>query len=599
MKFTDIQSNLKFLRQKVSGLDLNDFLAPRPKDLAIIKHITPSTESIRLVTKGPTNYVPEKTLNFLRRHFKEQADGRLTALTLLELRLEKLTDLIYLDDLTREETKPNQYKRGAMDAGGDLLKWLFGTANEKDLQELNVKLQTMTQTDLQIIHSLEDQATLITNGMHRTTTNTKLIQEIRTVLASLDQATSETNDILKEFLMKLQLLFEKIDRKLNFMNQYVEDLTTGFDSLSRERLPPELFSPKELLGILKGIATQLPNAWALALPAIPENLWLYYQNTVVTTAITKDHCLRMFVHVPIYEVKYKFDFYRVFNVPMYNRDSLYGLQYENLPDYLAISADQASHVPLQSQELTTCRQLNSLQICPIIHALQRTHTTPSCVIALFKGEAILDACKQLLTPWKGIYSYHIGSRKWLYSDLQERQVKRSCNNQDVSTIKIDKVAVLEIPRGCSIHSIDWILPPTFRQSTTRVNHSTVQNNAVLTDSNFWFNIYSSNASAENYTRQELLNNISRQINTLEKDDNEIHQLEGMDMDRLKNLSRRVENNLQYVFPIHQLQIVPYIVSTTATVLPLLGIIWIAIKARTMSQRILALEKRLDEHEGLL
>jgi len=122
---------------------------------------------------------------------------------------------------------------------------------------------------------------------------------------------------------------------------------------------------------------------------------------------------------------------------------------------------------------------------------------------------------------------------------------------------------------------------------------------VLTDSNFWFNIYSSNASAENYTRQELLNNISRQINTLKKDDNEIHQLEGMDMDRLKNLSRRVENNLQYVFPIHQLQIVPYIVSTTATVLPLLGIIWIAIKARTMSQRILALEKRLDEHEGLL
>ena len=58
------------------------------------------------------------------------------------------------------------------------------------------------------------------------------------------------------------------------------------------------------------------------------------------------------------------------------------------------------------------------------------------------------------------------------------------------------------------------------------------------------------ASAKNYTRQELLNNISRQINTLEKDDNEIHQLEGMDMDRLRNLSRRVENSLQYVFPIH-------------------------------------------------
>ena len=91
---------------------------------------------------------------------------------------------------------------------------------------------------------------------------------------------------------------------------------------------------------------------------------------------------------------------------MYNRDSLYGLQYEYLPDYLAISADQASHVPLQSQELATCRQFNSLRICPKMHTLQRTHTTPSSVVSLFKGEAILDACKQLLTPWKGIYSYH-------------------------------------------------------------------------------------------------------------------------------------------------------------------------------------------------
>ena len=159
-----------------------------------------------------------------------------------------------------------------MDAGSDLLKWLFGTANEKDLHELNIKLQTMRQTDVQIIHSWEDQATLITNGLHRATANTKLIQEVRTVLASLDQATSETIDILKEIFMKLQLLLEKIDRKLSFMNQYVEELTTGVDALSSERLPQELFAPKDLLEILKGMAAQLPNTWALALPAIPNNL---------------------------------------------------------------------------------------------------------------------------------------------------------------------------------------------------------------------------------------------------------------------------------------------------------------------------------------
>ena len=117
--------------------------------------------------------------------------------------------------------------------------------------------------------------------------------------------------------------------------------------------------------------------------------------------------------------------------------------------------------------------------------------------------------------------------------------------------------------------IGFYLPP----SGNRLQESIIQRYkpTLCYQTNLWFNIYSTNASAENYTRQELLNNISRKINTLEKDDNEIHQLKGMDMDRLSNLSRRVENNLQYVFPIHQLQIVPYIISTIATVLPIAGI----------------------------
>ena len=37
VKFTDIQNSIKFLRQQVSRLDLDDFLAPSPKDSKVIK----------------------------------------------------------------------------------------------------------------------------------------------------------------------------------------------------------------------------------------------------------------------------------------------------------------------------------------------------------------------------------------------------------------------------------------------------------------------------------------------------------------------------------------------------------------------------------
>ena len=133
------------------------------------------------------------------------------------------------------------------------------------------------------------------------------------------------------------------------------------------------------------------------------------------------------------------------------------------------------------------------------------------------------------------------------------------------------------------------MPPTFKQLVTRVNHSTLAANSRLGHSSFWFNTYAMNVSAGNYTRRELLKNISKQIKNLENDDNEIH--------RLRNLSRRLETNLQYSFPMRQLQIFPYIVFTIAAVLPTIGIICVALKTRAMSQRLLALEQRMNEHEA--
>ena len=125
--------------------------------------------------------------------------------------------------------------------------------------------------------------------------------------------------------MKIQLLWERVDRKLHYLEQYVEDLFLGFNALSCERLLMQLFPPKKLAEVLKEIAEQLPKDWALAIPAVPENVWLHYQQTRVSTAITKDNGIRMFIHVPIYEVKYKFNFYRIFNVPLYNAQSDFGL----------------------------------------------------------------------------------------------------------------------------------------------------------------------------------------------------------------------------------------------------------------------------------
>ena len=71
---------------------------------------------------------------------------------------------------------------------------------------------------------------------------------------------------------------------------------------------------------------------------------------------------------------------------------------------------------------------------------------------------------------------------------------------------------MNIPRGCSIHSIDWILPPTYKESTTKLNRSLASTNPRLVRPNFWFD-----TRKERYERQELLENITRQIGSLEEE----------------------------------------------------------------------------------
>ena len=138
-------------------------------------------------------------------------------------------------------------------------------------------------------------------------------------------------------------------------------------------------------------------------------------------------------------------------------------------------------------------------------------------MTLFKNGAIKDSCQTILTPWKGVFSHHLENRKWLYSDRQPREVKHSGINKEASTTQIDKIAIMNIPRGCSIQSIDWMLPPTYKESTTKLNRSLASTNPRLVRPNFWCNTEPPQVSKERYERQELLENITRQIGSLEEE----------------------------------------------------------------------------------
>ena len=78
-------------------------------------------------------------------------------------------------------------KRGMFNLGGDILKWIFGTVNNADLEDLHERLHNNAQLNSEIIHSVEEQASLVAENKRRTTANTEMMGEIQATLSNLLQ----------------------------------------------------------------------------------------------------------------------------------------------------------------------------------------------------------------------------------------------------------------------------------------------------------------------------------------------------------------------------------------------------------------------------
>ena len=266
----------------------------------------------------------------------------------------------------------------------------------------------------------------VSENLRRTELNTKILEELHETLEHLDEHFFNSSVGFTQSMNTMNLLniaFLRVRRHIEEIQFQVENIALGLSTLSLRRLPSELFSPKHLLHVLREIAKTIPEPWNFVIPADPDNVWLLYQNIKVLTATTINDKyrkgLKLFLHIPIYEKTLRFDLYNVFNIPTFNANASHGLQFENLPEHVAISSNQHKFVELTTQELARCTDIGHQRICPIIKAFSRVQTTQSCVMSLFKNDANKKRlCHQVLMPWKGFYSYYLGNGKWIYSDSQ-------------------------------------------------------------------------------------------------------------------------------------------------------------------------------------
>lgn len=363
-----------------------------------------------------------------------------------------------------------RYKRSLLPLGG-LFSFLFGTADQNDLNE--IKDQVKTIYDNQV-----NQAKVLSDIITITNVSRSLINENRQLINGMIQTIITLNTTLKEIQNDLFILFTTRKFLLTYaetlihthrlhlaVNDLINDVKTMeqyMSMLSSGELNPNLITPDLLIKELLNIQKQLPPS--IKLPEDPtQNIWHYY-NFLSVSHTTHGNKIIVLIKLPLIDHDSSLDLYRIYNLPVFNPSLNKALTYQLETSTIAVTKDRNyATIPTES-EFLECT-LASGHFCNLRSALYHMKTSKMCVISLYlKDKATIDEnCEMNVVNITGPLALYLDQGTWAIATTDSEQMEVTCPLQK-HVITIDPpLSMINLQPACSAFSSKIKLPPYFKK----------------------------------------------------------------------------------------------------------------------------------------
>ena len=397
----------------------------------------------------------------------------------LLVRQQALMDFLKsLGKLDYDADPPNpqiRAQRGLINAGGEILSYVFGTAMDSEVQETKEileRLEALSEEQRSQINVHTD--LLNTTVMHLDAVESQ-VTRVTTCLDAVHDNILQLENHLRDnsrhdFTLTHTLVMSSA---LSYASTALADLTSqlltmkaGINKLKSGYLSTDMMSPKVILALAETITNR--NLRPL-FPATEEYLKSYYSYIrvwqlphdalafVIEIPLTGDPA----VHLKLYEV--------VALPHPVSQDHV--LAYSDLPRFLAVSDDREVYQERADQE--TCREFEETTICPIDQPIYKD-TDKSCVMALFKGGSD-RACQKHFEPASKLVKLEKTVLGWMYATSIRLELTITCAGK-VEVVYLEPGSGrLQTGDNCKIASEQFILPASAeaRGSVIRKNISLV------------------------------------------------------------------------------------------------------------------------------
>jgi hypothetical protein len=367
-------------------------------------------------------------------------------------------------------------RRGWINAGGSVLKTIFGVATIWDLGELHTTVDELHRKQDDIVHSLNHQVTYIKQLDGTVRFHNQAITNLSTTLKDLALQTQEK---LQEVVSRLEwgnqqrqiaTTIRGLEFALTQLQISIDEFIDGIQYVMIGRVPVNLIGPVMLQEMLKNVSLALPDGYELAIGLSPNQVYKHYE--VIQTAMLADtHSFKLVLNVPLKTIGRQFELYRMVVLPTRILNNTYA-QYDIGKDYLAINLLQRTHLTLTEADVTECKG-EQIMICPANRAVYNSETD-SCAWSLYLQFArAREVCRRTVTTRRVIPRLERHGSLVLYYLTEPTRLHMRCQRNHswhADTVTLDGVGVLQNAESCYLTMPGLQLYPTLRGETELAAH---------------------------------------------------------------------------------------------------------------------------------
>jgi hypothetical protein len=404
--------------------------------------------------------------------------------------LESFQKLLFDKTLVRTSSASSaRSKRGLIDILGYGMKYLFGTADAKDVKRLANVCDELHAFETRVMHAADHQLTYIRTldeMVRRTIKDTTelagtLRDSIRNLSLSLNRVEADLLDtqVAMENQARYSAAIREIETAILETKLSITQLQESLEVTSIGKLSSVLIKPHNLSSILQQVSLQLPAGLSMLTGLTVEEMYVYY--TVATVhAVATPTSIRLLIDIPLKAADRYFELYQVHSLPFLHKGIGKFVMVDEAFTYLAVAENRQFFAIMTPYMLARCTQ-DLYTVCPSDLVL-KTAGEQNCLIALFLGkvDTVFTRCKRLVLneSFEPVWIRSPDSSYWIYSLSTPQQVTVQCQEVGSSQttkssyqIMLKGTGVLPNSSSCYIHAENFkllVLPHSLGGTTVNL-----------------------------------------------------------------------------------------------------------------------------------